>query len=110
MKIHPNDPYEIEGTTAPWSPYALIPKNETRGSTMTAAKAWMALGLGLFISGTGTALSLGLLHGTAQAIALTLTTVATGIGTATGVYKVSNTPLVDPLPPKPPLPPTRYGL
>lgn len=66
---------------------------------MKAAKAWMALGMSLFIGGIGTALSLGLVPNNYQPLAVNLTVLATAIGTTIGVYKIPNAP-ADPLPPK----------
>lgn len=66
---------------------------------MKAAKAWMALFMSLLIGGIGTALSLSLVPDKWQPLALTLATIVTGIGVATGVYKVPNAS-ANPPPPK----------
>lgn len=60
---------------------------------MKAAKAWMALFIPLAIGGIGTGISLGFVPDNWQSWSLWIVTLLTGLGTATGVYKVPN---VDP--------------
>jgi hypothetical protein len=82
-----DDPTYAAGTVAPYSPFAY---HESKPMKTTKAKAWMALFMSLFISATGTVVSLGLIPDRWQPTALLVTTMLTGIGTTFGVYQTPN--------------------